>query len=97
MRIRAAKTRAPPAIPPTRPDEPPAAAACVLVLANRVWRGLKRNEARLERAAALVTILEEIMAVLEEKSNIIKLKSKWVSRKEPEVLEKTISVRHFAG
>jgi hypothetical protein len=66
MRIRAAKTRAPPAIPPTRPDEAPAVAACVLVLANRVCRSLKRNEARLERAAALVTTREEIMAVLKE-------------------------------
>ena len=49
------KTRPPPARPPTRSEEAPAAVACWFVLANRAWRVGVRI---VRRAAARVAILE---------------------------------------
>lgn len=53
------KTKAPPAIPPMRPEEPPTFAACWFVVdANLMFRGLRWNDVRVaERIATLVAVL----------------------------------------
>ena len=55
------KTRAPPAIPPMRPEEPPAFAACWLVVdAYLRVRGLEWNGVRVAvRVTTLVAVLED--------------------------------------
>jgi len=60
---RTAKTRAPPAIPPTRPEEPPAAVAFCSVDAKRTFRAEVLTGARIVRVAALAAALEEIMVM----------------------------------
>jgi hypothetical protein len=52
-----AKTRAPPAIPPAKPDDPPAAAACWFVDAYLNWFAFDAGLWSV-RAAALVAVLE---------------------------------------
>lgn len=52
-------TKAPPAIPPTSPEEPPAAAACWFVDAYLNWLVFCAGRVvRRVRAAALVAVLE---------------------------------------
>ena len=54
-------TIVPPARPPTSPEDPPAAAACWFVDANR--RAWERMGARTVRAAPRTAILEAIMII----------------------------------